>query len=253
LLAAAVSAQATVGLGSAGSLTFKGFLSFTAFAQDQNFAFGNGQNASFRWGIDRRLLVGGGDVRNTRLTMLLTGPKVVEEGGRNTRDRLFGETTEQRLQRPAAAPGCASPSRFTNGSTTIRMGQRWSPCSATRRPPPTFLLGYGSAGDIGWRFPASSSTEAHTKDAVVNATQAAVLPNLEQPDCGRRPPASTPSLPATLVARASCVNVEQARQRGHLDLFCRPHRPEGPLGAGVRTERQARSRGDRGRSRSARS
>ncbi len=37
----------TVQLGAGTSLTFKGFISATAFAQDQNFTFGNGQNAEY--------------------------------------------------------------------------------------------------------------------------------------------------------------------------------------------------------------
>src|SRR5437773_6315404 len=78
-LAATVSAQATVQLGGTGSLTFKGFFSATAFAQDQNFAFGNGQNAAYPVGAecDVDCWFGGADIRNTRLTMVFDGPKVV--------------------------------------------------------------------------------------------------------------------------------------------------------------------------------
>src|SRR5207247_854276 len=74
-LAATVSAQATVQLGGTGSLTFKGFFSATAFAQDQNFAFGNGQNAAYPVGAecDVDCWFGGADIRNTRLTMVFDG------------------------------------------------------------------------------------------------------------------------------------------------------------------------------------
>jgi len=49
------------------SLTLKGFISATAFAQDQNFAFGNGQSAE--WPVPPQTTVdpgfGGGEVRKT--------------------------------------------------------------------------------------------------------------------------------------------------------------------------------------------
>src|SRR5712691_6885352 len=59
-------------------LSVKGFVNATAFFQNQNFTFGNGQNAEFpnppqtktdRWFLD-------GDVRNTRLTLGFKGPKL---------------------------------------------------------------------------------------------------------------------------------------------------------------------------------
>ena len=72
LMAATLPAQGTVQLGGAGRLTFKGFVSFTGFAQDQNFNFGNGQNAEYPVAPDCTVdcWFGGGDVRNTRLTMM---------------------------------------------------------------------------------------------------------------------------------------------------------------------------------------
>src|SRR5450830_379903 len=59
-------------------ITFHGFIDATAFLQNQNFTFGNGQNAEFpvppqsttdRWFLD-------GDVRNTRLAIGFNGPKI---------------------------------------------------------------------------------------------------------------------------------------------------------------------------------
>src|ERR1051325_3922960 len=59
-------------------LSFHGWINAPAFLQNQNFTFGNGQNAEFpnppqtktdRWFLD-------GDVRNTRLTMAFNGPKL---------------------------------------------------------------------------------------------------------------------------------------------------------------------------------
>src|SRR5262245_29497932 len=78
LTAGALSAQATVTLGGAGTLTFKGFINATAFAQDQSMAFGNGQNAEFPTGPQCEVdcWFGGGDIRNTRLTLVFDGPKI---------------------------------------------------------------------------------------------------------------------------------------------------------------------------------
>jgi hypothetical protein len=161
LAAAALSAQ-TVQLGTNSSITFKGFLSATAFAQDQNFSFGNGQNAEFpkvpetttdRW-------FGGADVRNTRLTMVFDGPKVAGDwkvggtletdffGGFNGTGAFSGQQPNPRLRLGFID--------FTNGSTTIRIGQQWSPLfgnTAVSLSHIAFPLGYGSAGDVGWRFP----------------------------------------------------------------------------------------------------
>ena len=80
LASAAASAQ-TVQMGKDMSLTFHGFISATGFAQDQNFAFGNGQNAEYPVPGETRTdrWFGGGDVRNTRLTMVFEGPKVVAD------------------------------------------------------------------------------------------------------------------------------------------------------------------------------
>jgi hypothetical protein len=196
LLAAAVSAQATVQLGSAGSLTFKGFLSFTAFAQDQSFAFGNGQNAEFPVGADCQVdcWFGGGDVRNTRLTMVFDGPKVAGEwkvggtlemdffGGFNGTGAFSGQQPLPRLRYAYLD--------FGNGSTTIRAGQFWSPLFGNvpvSLSHIAFPLGYGGGGDIGWRFPGIFLYQKLTpKDAVVSAElQAAVQSgSWNGPDCG---------------------------------------------------------------------
>src|SRR5262249_39029006 len=79
IVAATMSAQATFSLGGAGTLTLKGFVSFTAFAQDQNFNFGNGQNAEFPVppNCEVDCWFGGGDIRNTRLTLVFDGPKII--------------------------------------------------------------------------------------------------------------------------------------------------------------------------------
>lgn len=178
LCAAAASAQ-TVQLGTTSSITFKGFISATAFAQDQSFTFGNGQNAEWptppqtttdRW-------FGGGDVRNTRLTMVFDGPKVVGDfkvgatlemdffGGNNGNGAFSWQQPNPRLRLGFVD--------LTNGSTTIRIGQQWSPLFgnvAASLSHIAFPLGYGSAGDIGWRFPGLFVYQKLTpKDAPVDA------------------------------------------------------------------------------------
>lgn len=178
LSCAAAEAQ-VVQVGKDMSLTFHGFISATGFVQDQNFGFGNGQNAEYplppetktdRW-------FGGGDVRNTRLTMVFEGPKVVGDwkvggtiemdffGGFNGTGGFSGEQPDPRLRFAFVD--------FGNGSTTIRMGQFWSPLfanTAVSLVHLAFPMGYGSAGDIGWRFPGIFVYQKLTpKDAPVNA------------------------------------------------------------------------------------
>lgn len=199
LLAAALSAQGTVQLGSAGTLTFKGFFSATAFAQDQNFAFGNGQNAEFPvaapLGADCEVdcWFGGADVRNTRLTMVFDGPKVAGAwkvgatlemdffGGNNGTGAFSGQQPLPRLRLAFLD--------FTNGSTTIRLGQQWSPLFgnvAVSLSHLAFPLGYGSAGDIGWRFPGIFLYQKLTPaDSVVAADLVASIQSgsWNGPDC----------------------------------------------------------------------
>ena len=178
-LAAGAARAQTVTLGPNASLTLKGFISATAFAQDQNFAFGNGQNAEYplppETEVDRWF--GGGDVRNTRLTLVFDGPKVVGSfkvagtvemdffGGNNGTGAFSGQQPLPRLRLGFAD--------LTNGSTTIRIGQQWAPLFgnvAASLSHIAFPLGYGSAGDIGWRFPGIFVYQTLTpKGAAVNA------------------------------------------------------------------------------------
>ncbi len=179
LTAAVVSAQAAVQLGTAGTLTFKGFISATAFAQDQNFAFGNGQNAEYPVGPNCQVdcWFGGGDIRNTRLTMVFDGPKLLGDwkvGGTIEMDFFggfngVGAFSDQQPE-PRLRLGFVD---FGNGSTTIRVGQQWSPLfgnTAVSLAHIAFPLGYGSAGDVGWRFPGIFVYQKLTpKDSVVSA------------------------------------------------------------------------------------
>jgi hypothetical protein len=165
LTVAAATTGQTVKLGGDTSITIKGFISATAFAQDQNFTFGNGQNAEFpvppetktdRW-------FGGADVRNTRLTLVFNGPKVAGEwkvggtaeadffGGFNGTGAFSGQQPNPRLRLAYVD--------FGNGNTNIRIGQQWSPMFGNVPVSVShiaFPLGYGAAGDVGWRFPGIS-------------------------------------------------------------------------------------------------
>lgn len=186
LLSAAVVSAQVVQIGKDMSLTFKGFISATAFAQNQNFAFGNGQNAEYPLGATCKVdcWFGGGDIRNTRLTLVFEGPKVVGDwrvggtvemdffGGFNGTGAFSGQQPDPRLRLGFVD--------FGNGSTTIRLGQQWAPLfanTAVSLSHIAFPLGYGSAGDIGWRFPGLFVYQKLTpKDAPVNAElQAAVM------------------------------------------------------------------------------
>lgn len=149
----------TVATANKGSLTVKGFVVASLYAQDANFAFGNGQNAEFvstEYSNDKYTI--GGDVRNTRLTLDWQGP--------NTDDMKFaglveldffgglaggGFTDEQPVPRLRLAYA-----DIVKGNTTFRIGQMWSPMFGNVPVSPThvaFPLGYGAAGMVGWRYP----------------------------------------------------------------------------------------------------
>jgi hypothetical protein len=187
LLATTLPAQGTVQLGSAGTLTFKGFVTFTAYAQDQNFGFGNGQNAEFPIPPECEVdcWFGGGDIRNTRLTMVWDGPKVMGDwkvGATLEMDFFggFGSSTNSAFidQQPVPRLRLGFID-LTNGSTTIRMGQQWAPLfgyTGVSLSHIAFPLGYGSAGDIGWRFPGIFVYQQLTpKDSVVSADLVAAI------------------------------------------------------------------------------
>jgi hypothetical protein len=194
LLAATASAQ-TVQVGTNSSITFKGFINATVFAQDQSFNFGNGQNAEFpvppESTVDRWF--GGGDVRNTRLTMVFDGPKVVGDWkvGATLETDFFGGDNGNgafSFQQPIPRLRLGFVD-FTNGSTTIRIGQQWAPLFANTAASLShiaFPLGYGSAGDIGWRFPGLFVYQKLTpKGAAVDADAvfAVMSGSWNGPDC----------------------------------------------------------------------
>ena len=161
-LSAATAPAQTVQIGKDFSLTLKGFISVTAFAQDQNFSFGNGQNAE--WPIPPETTVdrwfGGGDIRNTRLTLLIGGPAIGRDwkvggvlemdffGGDNGTGAFAGQQPLPRLRLAYA--------ELTNGRTTIQVGQQFAPLlgnAPVSLSHIAFALGWDGGGSIGWRFP----------------------------------------------------------------------------------------------------
>jgi hypothetical protein len=152
--------EPTVKSGGGEMLTIKGFVIGSLYAQDTNFTFGNGQNAEFpSTDFARSSWIMSGDIRNTRITMDFKGPDVAGMkvggvleadffGGFNGTGAFSDEQPVPRLRLAYAD--------ITKGNTTIRVGQAWSPLFGNVPVSPThvaFPLGYGSAGDVGWRFP----------------------------------------------------------------------------------------------------
>lgn len=142
-------------------LTIKGFISTTFFAQDGDWAFGNGQPAEFvldEFEEDEWFL--SGDVRNTRVTLVFNGPEVAGDvqvggvlegdffGGFNGAGAFSDEQPNPRLRLAYVD--------LKRGDTTVRLGQAWSPLFGNvpvSLSHIAFPLGYGSAGFVGWRFP----------------------------------------------------------------------------------------------------
>lgn len=140
------------------SVTVRGILSGTLFAQDADFGLGNGQQGQFVT-LERDKWVHGGDVRNMRLTLGLTGPEIKRGWRGNATVELdffgafaaggnFGDEQPQPRLRLAYVD-------LTDGRTTLRFGQDWSP-TLGNIPQSTshigFPLGWGPGGFIGWRF-----------------------------------------------------------------------------------------------------
>jgi hypothetical protein len=158
-----------VKLGEGETLTISGFISATLYGNSGFFTFGNGQNAEFANAVqpatDKTYLAG--DVRNTRINFTFNGspvlgkfsPRGVLEADffgsyaytppATTGGQPFGDEQPQFRVRFAYAD-------LTNGRTTFRIGQFWSPLFGEVPVSVThiaFPLGYGGGGMIGWRFP----------------------------------------------------------------------------------------------------
>src|SRR5437879_10016579 len=163
--AAAARAQQVVKLGEGETLTISGFISATMFTNSGLFSsFGQGQNPAIaaspanQPATDKSIT--DGDFRNTRLNFTFTGspvlgkwaPKATVEldfFGAYTGAPPFGDEQPQIRGRLIFAD-------LTNGRTTLRIGQDWSPSFAETPVSLThiaFPVGYGATGKIGWRFP----------------------------------------------------------------------------------------------------
>lgn len=145
--------------GGSETLTIKGFIIASLYANDQNFVFGNGQNSEFAaadYGTDKWTL--GGDVRNTRMTFVFNGPEVSDmKVGAVLEADFFGGTFSGGFQDEQPIPRLRlAYVDVIRGNTTFRVGQAWTPLFGNVPASPThvaFPLGYGSAGMIGWRQP----------------------------------------------------------------------------------------------------
>src|SRR5438128_4298969 len=163
--APAASAQQVVKFGEGQTLTISGFVSATLFTDRGRFAqppFGQGQNAQFsaqtQPGTNQSFT--DGDFRNTRMRFDFAAqpvlgkwaPKATVEFdffGTFTGVPPFGDEQPQIRGRIIYAD-------LSNGRTTLRIGQDWSPSFAETPVSLThiaFPIGYGATGKIGWRFP----------------------------------------------------------------------------------------------------
>jgi hypothetical protein len=152
-----------VRLGDGQTLTISGFINATWFINSGRFGgFGQGQNAewadSTQPATDKTIL--DGDVRNTRINFTFNGqpvlgkfsPRAVLEAdffGAFNGTPPFGDEQAQLRLRFAYVD-------LTNGRTTLRIGQFWSPLFGAvpaSLSHVAFPLGYGSAGKVGWRYP----------------------------------------------------------------------------------------------------
>ena len=163
--ARAASAQQVVKLGEGETLTISGFVSATMFTNSGLFAsFGQGQNAAFaaapgsQPATDKTIM--DGDFRNTRLNFTFNGSPVLGKWAPRATVEFdffgafngvppFGDEQPQIRGRLIFAD-------LSNGRTTVRIGQFWSPSFAEVPVSLThiaFPTGYGASGEIGWRFP----------------------------------------------------------------------------------------------------
>lgn len=173
-------AHAQVEPGNKGKLTIKGFVSATLFAQDTPFVFGDGQNAEFPspvrdigddpWFLD-------GDVRNTRLNLTYAGPEGegLPKVGATLELDFFAGAFPGGFQNAQPVPRMRlAYVDLGVGRSTLRVGQAFSPWFGNfplSLSHIAFPLGYGSAGNGGWRFPGVYLiTPLTAKDAALNAT-----------------------------------------------------------------------------------
>jgi hypothetical protein len=159
------SAQQVVKLGEGETLTISGFISATMFTNSGLFAsFGQGQNAAFAASAANQpatdKTITDGDFRNTRLNFTFTGAPVLGKWApRATVEFDFFAPPDLAPPFQDEQPrirGRLVYADLTNGRTTVRIGQFWSPSFAEVPVSLThiaFPTGYGASGEIGWRFP----------------------------------------------------------------------------------------------------
>lgn len=185
------------------TITIRGFVSGSLFLQDANFGTGNGQRAQY---VTQELKDWwhGGDIRSTRLTVLLDMPAVVRDWKPtgNVELDLFGAF--------AATPpfGGSQPQprlrtawvEMSNGRTAFRVGQDWSltqgniPVSTSHLG---FPMGWGSGGFIGFRFPGMWWTQQLTPTAATTtaSVRLAVMKNTWTGANAENPTAGEAGLP----------------------------------------------------------
>ncbi len=144
------------------TIKIKGFVGTSMFLQDQQFKFGNGQNAEWAnpTGFPDNKWFSGFDVRNTRLTFVFNGAETSTDwklGGAVEMDFFGGEfgTSLFSAQMPMLRLRLAY-ADIVHNNLRIRMGQAWTPMFGNVPVSVShiaFPLGYGSAGFVGWRFP----------------------------------------------------------------------------------------------------
>lgn len=164
LAAIAPAAAAAQGVDTGGdeTLTIRGILSVSLLANDQTFGPGNGQNAIWaeRPEAEDDPWYHGADVRGTRLGLDFNGPQV-------SGDWRVGGTLEVDFFGGVVGTGAFSDEQpmlrlrlgyadLTNGRTTLRIGQAWSPTFGFA-PESLSRIGFahawGGGGLIGWRLP----------------------------------------------------------------------------------------------------
>ena len=148
------------------SINLHGFVDSTFFWQNQNFTFGNGQDAEWTvpaaGGAHNNL--SGGDLRNTRLWIDVSGGKLADSSwvaGAHVEGDFFGGnngtgafSSQQDIPRMRQAYITLNDG---DGGSSWKIGQQWSLLFATDNVPESdahiaFPIGYGT-GIIGWRFP----------------------------------------------------------------------------------------------------
>jgi hypothetical protein len=193
-----------VKLGEGETLTISGFINASIFNDRGLFGlpFGQGQNA--QWAEAPALQPGvrqgifDGDVRNTRINFTFNAPPVLgtfapratieaDFFGAFNGVPPFGDEQPQFRVRFAYVD-------LTNGHTTLRIGQFWSPMFGEVPVSVTHLafpIGYGATGMVGWRFPGIYLYQDLTSGAPVNVQLQLAVMKGSGPAIGARDVAHT--------------------------------------------------------------